>query len=249
MTAFDTTPGLPRSDYFATTRWTVVVQAGQRSSPQSARALAELCETYWYPLYCYVRRRVASREDAEDLVQGYFERFVEQNDLEHLSADRGRFRAFLLASMKHFMANQRDRAGRQKRGGGQPVLSLDWQDAETRFQLEPTDPGANPEQEFDRHWALALLERVVHRLRDECTADGKAELFRHTKGFLTFNESAIPHAEAAEALGWSEGAVRVAVHRLRQRYRTLLREEIAQTLVDPAQVADELRSLLAALTG
>ncbi len=249
MTSADSSPGAPRGDYFATTRWTVVVQAGQRSSPQSARALAELCETYWYPLYCYVRRRVASREDAEDLVQGYFERFVEQNDLEHLSADRGRFRAFLLASMKHFMANQRDRASRQRRGGDRTVFSLNWQDAETRFQLEPADPSANPEREFDRHWALALFERVVHRLRDECTADGKSELFKHTKGFLTFNESAIPYSEAAEALGWSEGAVRVAVHRLRQRYRTLLREEIAQTLVDPAQVADELRSLLAALTG
>jgi RNA polymerase sigma-70 factor (ECF subfamily) len=248
MTSADSSPGTPRSDYFATTRWTVVVQAGQRSSPQSARALTELCETYWYPLYCYVRRRVGSREDAEDLVQGYFERFVEQNDLEHLSADRGRFRAFLLASMKHFMANQRDRAGRQKRGGGHAILSLDWQDADTRFQLEPADPSANPELEFDRHWAMALLERVVHRLRDECTADGKADLFEQTKGYLTFNASAIPHAEAAAALGWSEGAVRVAVHRLRQRYRTLLREEIAQTLVDPAQVADELRSLLAALT-
>jgi RNA polymerase sigma-70 factor (ECF subfamily) len=115
--------------------------------------------------------------------------------------------------------------------------------------LEPRDPAANPELEFDRHWAMALLERVVHRLRQECVRDGKVDLFEQTKGFLTFNESAIPHAEAAGALGWSEGAVRVAVHRLRQRYRTLLREEIAQTLVDPAQVADELRSLLVALTG
>jgi RNA polymerase sigma-70 factor (ECF subfamily) len=238
----------PPDDYFATTRWTVVLQAGRKSSPHSDRALAELCESYWYPLYCYVRRRVSSREDAEDLVQAYFERFIGRNHLEGLSADRGRFRAFLLASLKHFLANEWDKAGRQKRGGGVQPLSLDWQDAETRFQQEPPDPAANPEQVFDRQWALAVLERVIQRLRDECVADGKANLFEQTKGYLMVGEEAIPYAEAATALGIDAGAVRVTVHRLRKRYRSLLRDEIAQTLTDPDQVPDELQSLQAALS-
>lgn len=244
-----TTDARPRDDVFATTRWTVVMEAGRKSSPHSQRALAELCESYWHPLYCFVRRRVASQEDAEDLVQGYFERFVAGNFLDGVSADRGRFRAFLLASLKHFLSNEQDKARRQKRGGGQPLLSLNWQDAEARYQLDPPDPSASPEAVFDRQWALALLERVVRRLHAECDAEGKSDLFQKTRGALMVNEDSVPYAQAAAELGIEEGALRVAVHRLRKRYRALLRDEIAQTLVDPAQVADELRSLLAAVTG
>jgi RNA polymerase sigma factor (sigma-70 family) len=239
------TPGTPR-DYFATTHWTVVLSAGRKSSPQSDRALGELCQTYWYPLYAFVRRQGRSKEDAEDLVQAFFARFLERNYLEGLGAERGKFRAFLLASLKHFLSNEWDKANRQKRGGGALHLSLDWQSADERFHLDPPDP-ASLEHSFDREWALALLERVIARLRDACASDGKMKLFEQAKGYLMVGQAAIPYAEAARSLGVDEGAVRVAVHRLRKHYRKLLREEIAQTLTDPAQVDEELRSLQSAL--
>ena len=170
------------------------------SSPQSDRALEELCRTYWYPLYAYVRRRGHAKEDAEDLTQAFFARFLEKNYLGGLAAERGKFRAFLLASLKHFLANEWDKAQRQKRGGGAPHLSLDWQDADGRFHLDPPDP-ATPEQIFDREWALALLERVVQRLRDECAVDGRATLFEQAKGFLAVGQAAIPYAAAAPGTG------------------------------------------------
>ncbi len=232
----------PRGDYFVTTRWTLVLSAGHGSSPQADRALGELCQTYWYPLYAYVRRRGHSKEDSEDLVQGFFERFLEKNYLEGLDAGRGRFRAFLLASLKHFLANEWDKVARQKRGGGMQHLSLNWQDADERFHLEPSHH-LSPDIAFDREWALTLLERVINRLREECVADGKAPLYEQSKGYLMVGEVAIPYGEAARALGVEEGTVRVAVHRLRKRYRALLRDEIAHTVADPAQVAEELRSL------
>jgi RNA polymerase sigma-70 factor (ECF subfamily) len=235
-----------RGDVFVTTRWTVVLSAGRKSSPLSDRALGELCQTYWYPLYAYVRRQGHTKEDAEDLVQAFFARFLEKNYLEGLSAERGRFRAFLLASLKHFLANEWDKAQRQKRGGGVTHLSLDWQSADERFQLDPPDP-SSPDKAFDREWALALLERVIARLRAECVADGKEQLFEQAKGYLMVGEKTIPYGEAAQNLKWEEGAVRVAVHRLRKRYRELLREEIAQTLDDPTRVAEELNSLQVAL--
>lgn len=237
-----------RADVFVTTRWTLVLTAGHKSSPQSDRALAELCQTYWFPLYAYVRRQGKTKEDAEDLVQEFFARFLEKNYLDGLRAERGKFRAFLLASLKHFLANEWDKASRQKRGGGVLHLSLDWQSADERYQLEPRD-STSPDRLFDREWALALLERVIRRLGDECRRDGKDQLFEQARQFLMVGEQAIPYADAARALGTDEGAVRVAVHRLRKRYRELLREEIAQTLNDPAQVQEELRSLRAALAG
>ena len=224
----------------------MVLSAGRKSSPHSDRALGELCQTYWYPLYAFVRRQGRTKEDAEDLVQAFFARFLEKNYLEGLAAERGKFRAFLLASLKHFLANEWDRSQRQKRGGGAEHLSLNWQDADKRFHLDPPAP-ANPEASFDREWALALLERVVDRLRDESVAEDKAALFEQAKGFLMVGETAVAYAQAADELGMDEGAVRVAVHRLRKRYRALLRDEIAQTLDDPARVAEELRSLQAAL--
>lgn len=239
-------PAAPGGDYFVTTRWTVVLSAGCKSSPQSDRALGELCQTYWFPLYAYVRGRGHSKEDAEDLVQAFFARFLEKNYLEGLSAERGKFRAFLLASLKHFLANEWDKANRQKRGGGAQHLSLDWQEADKRFHPEPADI-ASPDRIFDRQWALALLERVILRLQEECSRDGKAALFEHTKGCLMVSSENIPYPEAARALGMDEGALRVAVHRLRKKYRELLRDEIAQTLLDPAHADEELRSLQAAL--
>jgi RNA polymerase sigma-70 factor (ECF subfamily) len=232
-------------DVFATTRWTVVLAAGRQSTPQADQALDELCRTYWYPLYAYVRRQGHSREDAEDLTQAFFVRFLARNYLEGLSSERGRFRAFLLASLKHFLANERDRAARQKRGGGAPPLSLDWQSADTRYHLEPAD-ALSPDKIYDREWALTLLERVIVRLRDECAAEGKAALFEGLKAFLTADTGTLSHAQAAVALGMSEGAVRVAAHRLRRRYRALLRDEVAQTLAEPGQLEEELQSLFRA---
>jgi DNA-directed RNA polymerase specialized sigma24 family protein len=243
-----TTTSPPGKDIFVTTRWTVVLEAGRKSSPHSDRALADLCQQYWYPLYAYVRRRCQSREDAEDLTQGFFAKFLEKNYLEGLSAERGKFRAFLLAALKHFLANEWDKAGRQKRGGGVQHLALDWQQADERFHVEPPDH-ATPDRLFDREWALALLERVIQRLQAECAVEGRAELFAQARGYLMVGEAAIPYAQAVMELGMDEGAVRVAVHRLRKRYRALLRGEIAQTVNDPAQVKEELKSLQAALAG
>ena len=240
-TSATTAPG----DVFATTHWTVVLAAGRKSTPQADVALEELCRTYWYPLYGYVRRHGHSREDAEDLTQAFFARFLEKNYLEGLRAEKGKFRAFLLASLKHFLANEWDKSQRQKRGGGATLLSLDWQDADTRYQIDPADT-LSPDKLFDRAWAVTLLERVIVRLRDECAADGRSALFDRLKPFLMVGRSDIPHAQAAAELGMAEGAVRVAVHRLRRRYRQLLREEIAQTLSDPVQVDEEMRALFSA---
>jgi DNA-directed RNA polymerase specialized sigma24 family protein len=179
------------------------------------------------------------------LTQAFFARFLEKNYLEKLDSEKGKFRAFLLASLKHFLANEWDRAGRQKRGGGVKPFSLDWQNADTRYQFDPADR-LSPDKLYDRAWAVTLLERVLIRLRDENKAEGKAELFEKLKLFLTAGKSALPYAEAAAAAGLGEGAVRVAVHRLRRRYRQLLREEIGQTLGDPANVAEEMQALFSA---
>ena len=237
-----------RTDYFATTRWTLVLTAARRDAPGSGAALEELCATYWYPLYAYVRRQGHGREDAEDLTQAFFLRLLEKNYLDGLKSDKGKFRAFLLAALKHFLANEWDRAHRQKRGGDVVKLSLDWQDAETRYQIEPADD-VSPDKLYDRVWAVTLLERVIARLRDETSAEGETKLFEVLSPFLTIGKSAIPYADAASALGLSEPATRVAVHRLRRRYRELLRSEIAQTLSNPAQVEEEMRTLFTAFAG
>jgi len=234
-------------DIFATTRWTVVLAAGGGGTPQSDHALEELCAAYWFPLYAYVRRRGHSREDAEDLTQEFFARFLERNYLEGLGAERGRFRAFLLASLKHFLANDRDRARAQKRGGGAAHLSLDWQTADTQFQIASATE-ASPDKAFDREWAVALLGKVIERLAAESAAGGSAAQFETLKIFLTAGRGEQSHAEAGHALAMDEGAVRVAVHRLRKRYRQLLRDEIAQTLADPAQVDEEMEALFGAFS-
>jgi RNA polymerase sigma-70 factor (ECF subfamily) len=240
----DSAPG----DVFATTHWMVVLAAGKKHTPQSDGALEELCRTYWFPLYAYVRRRGHNKQDAEDLTQAFFARFLEKNYLSGLSSERGRFRAFLLASLKHFLANEWDKSQAQKRGGGAAHLSLDWQTADTKFQVAATD-GPGPDQAFDREWALALLAKVIERLQSECAADGKAKLFEQLKMFLMAGKGESAQSDVAKALGMEEGAVRVAVHRLRKRYRALLRDEIAQTLSDPAQVDAEMRALFGAFTG
>ena len=237
------TPG----DVFATTHWTVVLAAGQRHTPQADGALEELCRTYWFPLYAYVRRRGHTKEDAEDSVQAFFARFLEKNYLAGLSAERGRFRAFLLASLKHFLINEWKKSQRLKRGGGEKTLSLDWETADTKFQVAATaEP--SPDKAFDREWALALLAKVIERLQKECAAEGKAKLFEQLKLFLTTGKGDSAQSEVAKTLGLEEGAVRVAIHRLRKRYRQLLRDEITNTLSDAAMVDEEMRALFGAFS-
>ena len=233
-------------DYFATTRWTVVLKAGRRDVPEAEAALEELCRTYWYPLYAYVRRHGHAREEAEDLTQEFFARLLKKNYLEGLRKDQGKFRAFLLAALKHFLANEWDRANRKKRGGDVTLLSLDWEDAETRYGIEPADT-LSPDKLYDRLWAVTLLERVIGRLREENAADN-SRLFEELSPFLTIGKSAIPYADAAARLEMTEPAVRVAVHRLRRRYRELLRKEIAQTLSDSARVDEEMAALFTAFS-
>ena len=224
-----------------------MLAAGNQSTPQSDDALEQLCKTYWFPLYAYVRRRGYTKEDAEDLTQVFFARFLAKNYLAGLSAERGRFRAFLLASLKHFLANEWDKSQSQKRGGGEVPLSLDWQTADTKFQVAATNE-PSPDKAFDREWALALLAKVIERLQKECEADGKAKLFDQLKIFLTAGKEGMAQSEVAKVLGMEEGAVRVAIHRLRKRYRQLLRDEIAQTLADVADVEEEMRALFGAFS-
>ncbi|HSY18417.1 MAG TPA: sigma-70 family RNA polymerase sigma factor [Candidatus Acidoferrales bacterium] len=235
-------------DIFATTHWTVVLAAGQRHTPQSDTALEQLCRTYWFPLYAYVRRRGQAKADAEDLTQAFFARLLEKNFLAGLDAERGKFRAFLLTALKHFLANEWDKARAQKRGGGEVPLSLDWQTADTKFQVAATNE-PSPDRAFDREWALALLARVIERLQAESETEGKGKVFAQLKSFLMAGQGESAQAEVAKALGMEEGAVRVAIHRLRKRYRQLLRDEIANTLSDPAMVEEEMRALFGAFGG
>ena len=222
-----------------------MLAAGQRHTPESDTALEELCRSYWFPLYAYVRRRGHAKADAEDLVQAFFARLLEKNFLAGLNGEKGKFRAFLLAALKHFLANEWDKARAQKRGGGADHLSLDWQTADTKFQVAATSE-PSPDKAFDREWALALLARVIERLQSECEAEGRGKLFAQLKNFLMAGQGESAQAEVAKALEMEEGAVRVAIHRLRKRYRALLRDEIARTLADPAMVDEEMRALFGA---
>ncbi len=231
---------------FATTRWSLVAAAGRSASPQSDRALATLCEDYWFPLYAFVRREGYSPHDAQDLTQEFFARLLQKNYLADADRRRGRFRSFLLASLKHFLSKERDRARAQKRGGGRAPLSLDFASAESRYRLEPADE-LTAERLFDRRWALTVLEQVLGRLRAESAAADKLPLFDQLKGFLTGRKGSRPYSEVADELAMTEGAVKVAVHRLRRRYRELLKQEIAQTLTGPEELDDELRHLFAAV--
>jgi RNA polymerase sigma-70 factor (ECF subfamily) len=234
------------SDVFATTHWTAVLAAGRGGSRNAHVALEELCRTYWFPLYAYVRRQGHSHEDAEDLTQAFFARLLEKNYLEGITSDKGKFRAFLLVAVKRFLANEWDRATRQKRGGGVMPLSLNWSEADTRYQINPAD-NLSPDKLYDRAWGVTVLERVISRLRDESEAEGKTKLYEQLKQFLMMGRSTIPYSQAAAALELTEGALRVAVHRLRRRYRELLREEISKTLSDPAQTDEEMHALFSAL--
>lgn len=234
---------------FVETHWSLVLTAGRGGdSTRGADALAALCQTYWYPLYAYVRRQGRAPHDAQDLTQEFFVRLLAKNWLADVNRERGRFRSFLLASLKHFLANEWDKSQALKRGGGHNFISLDAESAESRYALEPPDH-LTADKLYDRRWALTLLDATLVRLRDEFACDGKARLFDELKFTLTGERGAAPYADIAAKLGTSEGAVKVAAHRLRQRYRELLRAEIAATVGTAAEVDEELRHLFAALSG
>jgi RNA polymerase sigma factor (sigma-70 family) len=239
---------VPCSPVFVTTHWSVVVNAGGSDTTVAREALARLCQTYWYPLYAYVRRRNFSPPDAEDLTQEFFARFLEHRWVGDADREKGRFRTFLLSAMNHFLANEWDKARAQKRGGGVPLLPLEIDTAETRYVREPAD-NVTPEQHFEQRWAMTLLETVVNRLRAEYEQDGKTAMFAALNPCLVGDRTAQPYEELARKLGITEGAVKSAVHRLRQRYRQLLRDEIAQTVAGPSEVEEELRHLIAVLGG
>jgi RNA polymerase sigma factor (sigma-70 family) len=227
---------------FTTTHWSVVLTAAKPEAPEAAAALESLCRTYWYPLYAYVRREGHNPADAQDLTQGFFAGLLARNSLLRVAPEKGKFRSFLLASMRHFLSDQRDRARAAKRGGGQEVLSLDAQEAEERYRLEPVDR-LDAEKIYERRWAMTLLEQALLRLRDESAAAGKAELFERLRRFVA-GDSDATWGEAAAELGLSEGAMKAAVHRLRARYRALLRDEIAHTVADPTEIEAEVRYLM-----
>jgi len=234
----------PRN-YFATTHWSVVLDAGRNETTRGHNALATLCETYWYPLYAYVRRQGYSPADAEDLTQGFFARLLESESLANVSPEKGKFRTFLLVALKRFLANEWHRANSQKRGGGSFRVPLQGHTAETRYIAEPVER-LTAEKLYERRWALTLLDCVLARLGEEFQAVGKKEHFKKLKPYLMAEKGAIPYAEASAVLGMNEGAIKVAVHRLRRRFREIFREEVAHTVMKPEEIDDEIRYLLTA---
>ncbi|HUE69957.1 MAG TPA: sigma-70 family RNA polymerase sigma factor [Pirellulaceae bacterium] len=231
---------------FATTRWSVVLAAGHDRSPGGRQALVALCETYWQPLYAFVRRRGYGADEAQGLVQEFFARLLEKESVAAADPARGKFRSFLLSSLNHFLANEWRRERAQKRGGERPILSLDFQHGESSLAIEPAHD-LTPEKLFERRWALTLLTQALARLRDEYAASGKLPLLERLQPYLAGDRDAAPYLELARELGMSDGAVKVAVHRLRRRCRDILRDEIAQTVAGPEEVDEELRDLFEAL--
>ena len=239
----DTNPSAAR---FPTTCWSRVVAARDKAAPEAREALAGLCAAYWFPVYAFVRRKGRGPEEALDATQDYFVRLLARGTVAAADAGKGRFRSFLLADCTRFLADRRDHDRAAKRGGGVAPLSIDARDAEGRYLREPAHD-RTPERHFERAWALALLDGVLARLRAEYEGSGRGAAFETLKVALTDGPRTVPHAELARRLGATEGAVQVAVHRLRRRYRDLVREAIAATVADPADVEDEIRDLFAAL--
>ena len=236
------------SPVFATTHWSVVLAANHDAPGGVPAALETLCRAYWYPLYAFVRREGYDADDAQDLTQGFFERVLEKNYLAQVNRDRGKFRSFLLVSLRHYLSDERDRARAAKRGGGQTPISLDDSTAEERYALEPID-GMTAEKIFERRWALTVLERARLRLREEYAALGKAEFYDQIKIFESASGGAPTYAEIATRLRTTESAIKSAVPRLRQRYRELVREEIAHTVDNPAEIDEEIRYLISVIGG
>jgi RNA polymerase sigma factor (sigma-70 family) len=236
-------PETPR--LFPNTRWSMVL-AARESSPKAAAALEEICRIYWYPLYLYVRRSGHQPHDAQDLTQEFFCRLLEKRWLDTADREKGKLRTFLIMALKHFMAKEWRRATAQRRGGGQAPLPMDTTFAESRLAADPSS--LPPEAAFDRQWALTLLDQTIRRLQQEFAVAGRAEVFATLKNaLLSAGHHDFDHAAAGQKLGMSEGAVRVAIHRLRKRFREIYREEISQTLAEGADLEAELRHLAAAL--
>lgn len=227
---------------FRTTRWSVVLRAGADAA-ESRPALEHLCQQYWHPLYTFVRRKGHGPEETQDLTQAFFERLLENRSLALADPARGRFRSFLMSSMQRFLADDFDRRNRLKRGGGVRFLEIDGLDAEARYACEPAT-GLTPERAFEQRWVITLLERVLARIEAEAKAEGMGERFEALRGFLVEDRGAVAFAEIAGRLNMTEAAVKGVVRRLRARYRELLREEVAQTVEDPADVDAEIRYLL-----
>ena len=237
---------LPGAGRFATTHWSVVMAAGRPKSASYQQALETLCKTYWFPLYAYLRRHGYESHKAEDYTQAFFTGLLAKGGLRLADPKRGKFRSFLLSSLKHFLSNERARARAKKCGGGRKILSLDFQNAESQYALEPRDE-LSPDKLFERSWALTVLDRTMARMQAEAISTNKQKLFDHLKVYLTAEKSSVPYRDAAAELDMAEGAVRVAVHRLRRRYREILRDEIAQTVTSDDQIDEEIRDLFAAL--
>ena len=240
------TPPVPPQPLFVTTRWSVVMAARDKASPDSKDALETLCKGYWYPLYAYVRRLGNSSQDAEDLTQEFFARLLQKDWLGSVERDRGRFRTFLVVAMKRFLANEWDRSRAAKRGGGQLLMPLDTECAEQRYLAEPSS-SLPADHLYDRRWALTLLEEALGRLRREYEADGRTEEFSGLKQFLTAERGTIPYGKIALESGKSEGAARVAVHRLRKRFREVFRATIADTVSSAEEVDAEMRYVVEVL--
>jgi len=245
MTNGQTMHTLRGHSQFPTTRWTLVLAAGDPQRKEAQSALVSLCESYWYPLYAYLRRRGYAADRAQDLTQEFFVRLLEGRYLDRADPEKGRFRSFLLTSLKFFVADEEDRDRAQKRGGG-AIVPLEFSSGEERYQREPAH-GETPERIFERRWALSVIDRVVEKLRDEFAQHGRPEHFERLKVFL-LGSSDTPYAALAREMNTSEGALKVAIHRLRKRYRELFRQEISDTVADPAEVEPELRYLVAVLT-
>jgi RNA polymerase sigma-70 factor (ECF subfamily) len=232
---------------FATTHWSVVLKAGEKNTPQSAEALEQLCRSYWYPLYAFVRRQGRSPEDAQDLTQDFFAHLLSNGFPCGARPERGKFRSFLLVALRHFLVDQYRHAGAAKRGGGQKLISLDVQRAEERFGAEPHD-ASTPEMLYERAWAMTLLERARRRLGTEYGAAGKAGLYDRLKAFPLAGKNDQSFELASAEFGMSVGALKAAVHRMRSRYRELVREEVAHTVADPSELQEEARYLIAAIS-
>ena len=237
-----------QSGRFATTHWSVVLAAGKPESTDYEPALETLCRTYWFPLYAFLRRQGYGSDKAEDCTQAFFASLLDKHGLRLADPKRGKFRSFLLTAFKHFLANERAYARAQKRGGDRNIISLNIENAENRYSLEPSDE-LSPDKLFERSWALTVLERTMARLHSETASAEKQQQFDLLKVYLTAEKSSVPYQKIAEKLRMTEGAVRVAVHRLRRRYRRLLRDEISQTVASEDQVDEEIRELFAALAG
>ncbi len=231
---------------FATTHWSVVLAAGKSSSPNQKQALETLCQGYWFPLYAYLRQRGYNTHEAEDYTQAFFTHILEKHDLQAADPKYGKFRSFLLIRLKYFLCDEQDRAKAKKRGGGRKIISLGFQNAEDQYALEPADQ-LSPEKLFEKSWALTVLERTMDRLENEMDKKNNKKLFELLKIYLTTEKDVIPYRNMAKELKMPEGSVRVAVHRLRRRYRKLLRDEIAQTVADEDQIDEEMGHLFDAL--